>query len=59
MSQTQNAGSGLALWRALVLVGAVLLAIGLIGGVPLFTLLGAPVAIVGAIGLTVARRRQA
>ncbi|MEU6257218.1 hypothetical protein [Streptomyces sp. NPDC047043] len=43
----------------MVLVGAVLLAAGLIGGVPLFTLLGSPVAIVGVVGLLVARRRQA
>lgn len=58
MAGAQNGNEGLGLWRALTLIGAVLLAIGLIGGVPVLSLLGAPVAIVGAVGLTAARRRQ-
>ncbi|WP_371668063.1 hypothetical protein OG985_10695 [Streptomyces sp. NBC_00289] len=58
MSGTQKSNEGLGLWRALTLIGAVCVAIGLIGQVPVLSLLGAPLAIAGAIGLTVARRRQ-
>ncbi|WP_069772547.1 hypothetical protein [Streptomyces sp. LUP30] len=58
MATARNGNEGLGVWRVLPLVGAVVLAIGLIGGMPLLTLLGAVVALVGVVGLTVARRKQ-
>ncbi|MGW1894121.1 hypothetical protein ACWCP6_28310 [Streptomyces sp. NPDC002004] len=58
MTEAQDTGSGLGLWRALVLVGALGVAIGLIGHILVLGLLAPPVAIVGVIGLTIARRKQ-
>ncbi|MFF1545718.1 hypothetical protein [Streptomyces sp. NPDC058291] len=58
MATARNRNEGLGVWRVLPLVGAVILAVGLIGGMPLLTLLGAVVALIGVIGLTVARRKQ-
>ncbi|MER5429851.1 hypothetical protein [Streptomyces sp. NPDC002588] len=55
MAGTQNGNEGL--WRVLAGVGAVGVGIGLIGGVPLLTLLGALLAFVGLIGLAVTRRK--
>lgn len=57
MAQEQTGGN-LAGWRALVLIGAFGNAIGLIGGAPVITLVAAPVAITGVIGLMSARRRR-
>ncbi|KUN80697.1 hypothetical protein [Streptomyces griseoruber] len=58
MAGAGNSNEGLAVWRVLTLVGAVALGIGLIGQVPVLTLLGSLVALVGVIGLTAARRKQ-
>ncbi|GGS22173.1 hypothetical protein GCM10010269_71290 [Streptomyces humidus] len=58
MANARNGNEGLGVWRVLPLVGAVIMAVGLIGGVPLLTLLGSVVALVGVVGLTVARRKQ-
>lgn len=57
MAQEQTVGN-LAGWRALVLIGVLGNAVGLIGGAPVVTLVAAPVAIVGLIGLVSARRKQ-
>jgi len=57
MAQEQTGGN-LAGWRALVLVGVLGNAVGLIGGAPVVTLVAAPLAIVGVIGLVSARRKQ-
>ncbi|MFF1873330.1 hypothetical protein [Streptomyces sp. CB03911] len=54
----QQQPGNLVVWRTLVLVGAVGIAIGLIGKVPLIGLVAGPVAIVGVIGLSIARRKQ-
>ncbi|GGV33995.1 hypothetical protein GCM10010495_58630 [Kitasatospora herbaricolor] len=54
----QQQPGNLLVWRTLVLVGAVGVAIGLIGKVPLLGLVAGPVAIVGVIGLSIARRNQ-
>ncbi|MCQ9130718.1 MULTISPECIES: hypothetical protein [Streptomyces] len=58
MATARNNNEGLGVWRVLPLVGAAVLAVGLIGGAPLLTLLGAVVALVGVVGLAVARRKQ-
>ncbi|MER6788949.1 hypothetical protein [Streptomyces sp. NPDC000658] len=58
MATAGNGNGGLGVWRVLPLIGAAVLAVGLIGGAPLLTLLGALVALVGVVGLTVARRKQ-
>ncbi|MER6412148.1 hypothetical protein ABT273_13645 [Streptomyces humidus] len=42
----------------MVLIGALGNAVGLIGGVPVLTLVAAPLAIIGVIGLMSARRKQ-
>jgi hypothetical protein len=55
---TQETGKSLGVWRALVLIGAAGVAIGLMGQVLILGLLAPPVAITGVIGLAVARRRQ-
>ncbi|MFC9328520.1 hypothetical protein [Kitasatospora sp. NPDC057015] len=55
---TQNQNSNLGIWRAVVLIGAVGVAIGLIGKVPLLGVVAGPVAIIGVIGLSIARRNQ-
>lgn len=57
MAQEQTSGN-LAGWRALVLIGAVGNAVGLIGGAPVITFVAAPLAIIGVIGLMSARRKQ-
>ncbi|MET8977375.1 hypothetical protein ABZX85_17310 [Streptomyces sp. NPDC004539] len=57
MAQQQTNGS-LAGWRALLLVGVLGNAFGLVAGAPVVTLVAAPLAIVGLIGLMAARRRQ-
>lgn len=58
MERAPETGTSLTPWRVLVLVGAVGVAIGLIGKVLILGLLAPPVAIVGVIGLSMARRRQ-
>ncbi|GAB7105902.1 hypothetical protein JCM4814A_42160 [Streptomyces phaeofaciens JCM 4814] len=55
MAAAQNGNEGV--WRVLTGVGALGVGIGLIAGVPILSLLGAPLAIVGVIGLTAARRK--
>ncbi|MGW2979275.1 hypothetical protein [Streptomyces humidus] len=57
MAQEQTGGS-LGGWKAMVLIGALGNAVGLIGGVPVLTLVAAPLAIIGVIGLMSARRKQ-
>lgn len=57
MAQEQT-GSNLGGWRALVLIGVLGNAVGLIGGAPVITLVAAPIAIIGLIGLMSARRKQ-
>ena len=57
MAQEQT-GDNLAGWRALVLIGALGNAVGLIGGAPVLTLVAAPLAIIGVIGLMPARRKR-
>ncbi|MEV4510267.1 hypothetical protein AB0K00_15035 [Dactylosporangium sp. NPDC049525] len=52
-----DARNTLAVWRTLMLVGIIGNAIGLIGDVPILTLIFAPVALVGAIGFLVAKQR--
>lgn len=54
-ARTENKAAG---WRALVLIGALGNAVGLIGGAPVITLVAAPVTIVGLIGLMTSLRRQ-
>ncbi|KES05560.1 hypothetical protein BU52_18720 [Streptomyces toyocaensis] len=54
----EQTGGNLAVWRLLLLVGVLGNAVGLIGGTPLVTLIAAPLAIAGAIGLMAARRTQ-
>ncbi|MFJ8107762.1 hypothetical protein [Streptomyces sp. NPDC096132] len=55
MAGAQNGNEGV--WRVLTGIGALCVGIGLIAGVPVLGLLGAPLAIVGVIGLTAARRK--
>lgn len=50
-------GSGAAVWRVLLLLGVLLNGIGLVAGVPLLPLVGAPLAVAGLIGLVAARRK--
>ncbi|WP_432136692.1 MULTISPECIES: hypothetical protein [unclassified Streptomyces] len=57
MAQTQ-AGNKAVGWGVLVFAGAVGNAVGLIGKVPVVTLVAAPLAIIGVIGLMVSRRTQ-
>ncbi|CAM5405251.1 hypothetical protein [Streptomyces aurantiogriseus] len=57
MAQEQTGGN-LAGWRALVLIGALGNAVGLIGGAPVLTLVAAPLAIIGVIGPMSARRKR-
>ncbi|MET8451576.1 hypothetical protein [Streptomyces sp. NPDC005209] len=57
MAQEQTGGN-LAGWRALVLIGTLGNAVGLIGGAPVVTLAAAPLTIMGLIGLVSARRKQ-
>ncbi|MFF3201590.1 hypothetical protein [Streptomyces sp. NPDC002962] len=54
MAGTQSGNEGV--WRVLTGVGALGVGIGLIAGIPLLSLVGAPLAIVGVIGLTAVRR---
>lgn len=54
----EQTGGDLAGWRALVLVGVLGNAVGLIGGAPVVTLVAAPLAVVGVIGLLSARRKR-
>ncbi|MEH0449506.1 MULTISPECIES: hypothetical protein [unclassified Streptomyces] len=58
MAAARNGNEGLGAWRVVPLIGAVVMAVGLIGGVPVLTLVGAVVALVGVIGLSAARRKQ-
>ncbi|MFI9102143.1 hypothetical protein ACIGXA_16620 [Streptomyces fildesensis] len=55
MTQQQTRGP-LGRWKALILFGVICNAIGLFTHVPVWTLLGAPTALVGVIGLFAARR---
>ena len=50
-------GNGAAVWRVLLLLGVLLNGIGLVAGVPLLPLVGAPLTIVGLVGLLAARRK--
>jgi hypothetical protein len=50
-------GNGAVVWRVLLLLGVLLNGIGLVAGLPLLPLVGAPLAIVGLIGLLAARRK--
>ncbi|MDG6106739.1 hypothetical protein Daura_29245 [Dactylosporangium aurantiacum] len=52
-----DARSTPAVWRILIILGVVGNAAGLIAGVPVLTLVGGPLAIVGVVGLLVARRK--
>lgn len=54
----ERAGSKAAGWRALVLIGALGNAVGLIGRMPVITVVAAPLLIVGVIGLMTSLRRQ-
>ncbi|WP_340374594.1 hypothetical protein U5640_05085 [Streptomyces sp. SS7] len=55
MAGGQSGNEGV--WRVLTGVGALCVGIGLIAGAPFLNLLGAPLVIVGVIGLTAARRK--
>lgn len=57
MAQEQTGGN-LAGWTVVVLIGVLGNAVGLIGGAPVLTLVAAPLAIIGVIGLMSARRKQ-
>ncbi|MEU4761999.1 hypothetical protein AB0H12_02015 [Actinosynnema sp. NPDC023794] len=50
-------GNGAVVWRVLLLLGVLLNGIGLVAGLPLLPLVGAPLAIAGLIGLLAARRK--
>ncbi|MFJ6672781.1 hypothetical protein ACIQMJ_16860 [Actinosynnema sp. NPDC091369] len=50
-------GNGVAVWRGLPILGALLNGIGLVAGMPLMPLVGAPLGLVGLIGLLATRRR--
>ncbi|MEV6596813.1 hypothetical protein AB0M36_08120 [Actinoplanes sp. NPDC051346] len=58
MAQSGN-GSGVQVWRVVVLIGAAGTAVGLIGKVPWLGLVGGLLSIIGAPGLLVARRASA
>lgn len=53
----EDARSTTAVWRILIILGVAGNAAGLIAGVPALALIGGPLAIVGLIGLLVARRK--
>ncbi|MEU1511273.1 hypothetical protein ABZ490_03805 [Streptomyces sp. NPDC005811] len=55
MAGGQSGNEGV--WRVLTGIGALCVGIGLIAGAPFLNLLGAPLVIVGVIGLTAARRK--
>jgi hypothetical protein len=53
----QRDGNGAVAWRVLLLLGVLLNGIGLVAGVPLLPLVGAPLALAGLIGLLATRRK--
>ncbi|MEU9993622.1 hypothetical protein AB0E10_44205 [Streptomyces sp. NPDC048045] len=58
MSGVQGTGNSQGLWRTLILVGVVGVAIGLIGHVLILGLLAPPIVFAGLIGQAVSRRKQ-